>query len=109
MKRPLWLRQFLEWILPPRTVVVLDADSQPESLPLRKVILLRDSGEDWSVGFRCPCGCGQRIELPLIREADPHWNLRVEPDGTPTLAPSVWRKDGCRSHFFLRSGRVKWV
>ncbi|MGO9953726.1 MAG: DUF6527 family protein, partial [Dissulfurispiraceae bacterium] len=22
--------------------------------------------------------------------------------------PSVWRKTGCRSHFFIIKGRVKW-
>ncbi|WP_416234769.1 DUF6527 family protein [Paucibacter sp. PLA-PC-4] len=25
------------------------------------------------------------------------------------MHPSIWRKDGCRSHYFVRAGRVAWV
>jgi hypothetical protein len=24
------------------------------------------------------------------------------------LYPSVWRKGGCRSHFIMRKGRIRW-
>ncbi|MDM9644782.1 DUF6527 family protein [Rhizobium sp. S163] len=26
----------------------------------------------------------------------------------PTLHPSVWRNSGCRSHFWVRRGRIAW-
>lgn len=108
MSFPIWLLRFLEWLLPARTLKVLQDDALPERLPRRGLVLLRDAGEDWCVGMRCPCGCGQRIELPLIPEAKPHWKLRLEPDCSPTLTPSVWLRDGCRSHFFVRRGKVEW-
>ena len=38
----------------------------------------------------------------------PGWKLRDHWDGTASLAPSVWRKVGCKSHFWLRKGRVEW-
>jgi hypothetical protein len=28
--------------------------------------------------------------------------------GRPTLRPSVWLRTGCRSHFWIRDGRVEW-
>ncbi|UUZ74032.1 hypothetical protein LP415_03550 [Polaromonas sp. P1(28)-8] len=69
---------------------------------------MRDDGEDWSVGFRCPCGCGETIELALLQGVKPRWNLTTSHDGLPTLHPSVWRRSGCRSHFWLRNGLVHW-
>lgn len=109
MRRPVWFLKFLEWLLPARTLAVVPGDELPERLPRRGLVLLRDSGEDWCVGMLCPCGCDQKVELPLIPEAKPRWKLRVEPDGSPTLTPSVWLRDGCRSHFFVRRGKVDWV
>ncbi len=87
---------------------VVAGGALPSSLPRRSVVLLRDSEEDWSVGMRCPCGCGETIELMLIREAKPRWDLIVDAKDRPTLRPSVWRRTGCRSHFWLRAGRIVW-
>jgi len=81
----------------------------PDVLPGRDLVLVQDDSEDWCVGMLCPCGCGQRVELPLIQEASPRWKLFVDSRGRPSLKPSIWLKDGCRSHFFVREGRVIWV
>ena len=59
--------------------------------------------------FECPCGCGQKVELALIREANPRWSLRNDLGNHPTLSPSVWLREGCRSHFFVRAGRIRWA
>nr|WP_238544101.1 DUF6527 family protein [Acidovorax sp. KKS102] len=59
--------------------------------------------------MRCPCGCGRPVELPLIREARPRWSLQLDGDGHPSLVPSVWRRDGCRAHYFVRRGKVVWI
>ncbi|WP_456769989.1 DUF6527 family protein [Bradyrhizobium sp. USDA 4448] len=58
--------------------------------------------------MRCPCGCGQGIELLLVKEAKPRWDLSVDPSERPSLKPSVWLQTGCKSHFWLRRGRVEW-
>ncbi len=109
MKWPKWLLNWVEWLLPARGLVVVEGEDPPDGLPRRDLVLLRDAGEDWSVAMRCPCGCGQRVELALIPEAKPRWSLRLEPGKLPTLSPSVWLRDGCRSHFFVRRGRIRWV
>lgn len=109
MRKPVWFLKLLEWLLPARGLMVVTGDMLPKKLPLRSVVLLQDDGENWCVGMRCPCGCGQKVELPLIPEASPRWKLQIEVNGSPTLAPSVWLREGCRSHFFVLSGKVKWV
>jgi hypothetical protein len=58
--------------------------------------------------MRCPCGCGQGIELLLVKEAKPRWDISVDPSELPSLKPSVWLQAGCKSHFWLRRGRVEW-
>ena len=90
-------------------VVRSEGDTLPASIPPRRMIHMVDQGDEWSVGFLCPCGCGEAIELLLPAFIEPHWSLTVDEIGRPTLAPSVWRNEGCKSHFFVRDGRVIWV
>jgi hypothetical protein len=106
--RTLW-RRFKEWVRPPRQLVVVEGDALPAELPVRHLVVLRGDGENWSVAMQCPCGCGQRVELPLIPEAKPRWTLKSDERNRPTLHPSVWLREGCRSHFLVRSGKVVWV
>ncbi|WP_318030080.1 DUF6527 family protein [Rhizobium ruizarguesonis] len=60
------------------------------------------------VGMRCPCGCGDTIELLVAAETKPRWDVTIDEVRRPTLHPSVWRQKGCRSHFWIRRGRVHW-
>lgn len=93
---------------PARNLQVIDGEALPPTLPVRNLVLVRDDGDDWSVGMRCPCGCGDTIELMTLREARPRWDISVNQAGHPSLHPSVWRKSGCRSHFWVRDGRILW-
>jgi len=56
----------------------------------------------------CPCGCGYAIELLVVAEAKPRWDVKVDGNGVPTLTPSVWLQKGCRSHFRVLEGRIHW-
>lgn len=107
-----WLKRvtsiWIERFSPPRKLITVDGDSLPSHLPRRDLVLARDDGEDWCVGMRCPCGCGRTIELLVIPEASPRWNVTRDDSGCPTLHPSVHMKNGCKSHFWLHRGRVKW-
>jgi hypothetical protein len=103
-----WFLKIAESILPARRLIVLDADTPPERLPWRNIVLARENNEDWAVAFKCPCGCGKRLELMLIEEASPKWSLSVNAESKPTLHPSIWLKADCRSHFWLKNGKVVW-
>ena len=104
-----WFLKLKEKLLPARRVVIVEADTPPTNLPWRNLILAREDDEDWAVAFYCPCGCGKRVELLLIREAKPSWSIQIDEAGKPSLHPSVWLTVGCKSHFWLRNGKVVWV
>ena len=89
---------------PLRTVRV---EEPPEALRPRTVYLLGEGEHVWSVVMLCPCGCGEEIQLSTVG-GRPRWSVQLETDGALTLTPSVWRKVGCKSHFFLRKGVVQW-
>jgi hypothetical protein len=62
----------------------------------------------WVV-LRCPCGCGERIHVNLMRSRRPRWGLKME--GTlVSIHPSIWiPEDRCGSHFWIQHNRIMWV
>lgn len=101
-------RHWSQWFRTLYQVIELRGDQLPSQIPKNKIIHLIDEGESWSVGFHCPCGCGDTLELMLLPTVKPHWNLTLDNKGNPTLHPSVWRKNRCCSHFWLKNGFVHW-
>jgi len=54
----------------------------------------------------CCCGCGTRVVTPL---GPGRWNL-IQGRGGPSLSPSIGNtSQPCRSHYFIRNGRVIWA
>lgn len=104
-----WWLVTKERFLPARKLLIQEGESLPERMPRRDIVLVREGSEDWCVGMRCPCGCGQLVELPLLPEVQPRWTIQVDTRGRPSLHPSVWLRNGCRSHFFVRKGKIEWV
>lgn len=58
--------------------------------------------------FQCPCGCGRVVELNLNPKSSPLWSVKWNVMGTVSFTPSIWRKSGCRSHFFFKHGQIIW-
>lgn len=108
MRPMLWIKRAWARCEPARKLALVEGDSLPSDLPKKDLVLAREDGEDWSIGLHCPCGCGRRLELMLVKEARPRWVLKLDKKGRPTLTPSVWLRGGCRSHFFIRAGRIVW-
>jgi hypothetical protein len=79
----------------------------PSELRSDTVYVITDDGEPWSAGMLCPCGCREVLYMSLL-DGSPSWSLSTHRNGTASLSPSVWRTQGCRSHFFLRRGRIDW-
>lgn len=61
----------------------------------------------WTM-FRCPCGCREVITLSLQQIHAPHWRLLTSSSSVVSFRPSVWRQEGCRSHFWIAEGKVRW-
>ena len=80
----------------------------PESLDDDAVYVLGDGPHKWFIAMACPCGCGDLVQVSLLADAKPRWWLTEHGDNTISLKPSVWRRVGCQSHFFLRRGYIDW-
>lgn len=82
--------------------------SLPKLIAPRTLYILNEDGEAWQATMCCPCGCGSVLDMNLLPDDKVVWRASVETDKTGSLHPSVWRKVGCRSHFFIRNGRIRW-
>jgi len=98
------------WLRPQRPfgLKYFEGDELPDTIRPRTLVVAREGDELWSAGMICPCGCGRRIELMLLPGVKPRWDVCVDDRGLPSLSPSVWARTGCRSHFWLRAGRIEW-
>lgn len=88
---------------------VVYTDELPENLEEKVAYVVGECGHLWYVALICPCGCGQLLQMSLYKEGRPRWELYQHGDGTISLHPSIWRKVGCCSHFFLEHGRIRWA
>lgn len=83
-------------------------DDFPDEVEDRKVYIAGDKGREWLAVFRCPCGCGDIIQLNLLKEARPRWRIRYLKKRRLTITPSISRLVNCRSHFTLVNGQIRW-
>jgi len=103
-----WISQSLSslWDKPYSVMYVEDPVDNPKNKVLY-IIGIMD--EPWQVEILCPCGCKEKIVLPVNYETSPRWSIELKSDGLPTLHPSIWRSKGCKSHFFLKFGKIMWI
>lgn len=72
------------------------------------IYIVGSEGPKWVV-LDCPCRCGERIDVNLMRSRRPVWQL-AEKHGNVTLDPSLWLPaEKCGSHFWIRDNRIIWV
>ena len=91
-----------------RNWLAVHVEDEPNELESNRVYLIMEENEVWQAALICPCGCHAKIQLCCVKESRPRWSYNVHSDQTVTLHPSVWRTKGCRSHFFIRRGKIKW-
>jgi hypothetical protein len=90
-----------------RVVMVDSMDSLPKRLG-SSLYVVGGAHPKWVV-VSCPCGCGERIDVNLMRTRRPTWQLSLESDQV-SLHPSLWvPKERCGSHFIVRKNRIDWV
>lgn len=103
-----WIKQALSglWDKPFSIQYVED----PVDNPKNKILyIIGAMDEPWQVEMVCPCGCQDKIVLPVNNETSPRWSFKITSDNLPSLHPSIWRSKGCKAHFFLKRGKVKWA
>ncbi len=89
--------------------VVRDRHPAGDDLPEGQLVVVRGMGtvDKWAV-FRCPGGCGEKLQLSLLPQRRPRWSVQVDWLGRPMITPSIRVTSSCRCHFHLRNGRVEW-
>lgn len=80
----------------------------PDAPSPRTVYVVGEGEHQWYAVLACPCLCGAIVQLSLLENDRPRWTLTEHGDRTISLSPSVLRRRGCQSHFFLRRGRIEW-
>lgn len=105
---PAWWRRLWRRRTITNVIFVESITSVPEHLG-SDVYIVRRGGLDRRAVLNCPCRCGRRIDLNLIKGQDQHCSASIQ-HGKISLKPSIWlRADPCRSHFFVRDSKVLWV
>lgn len=102
-----WWRRLWRRPVPRYALAFVEADELPDSLPDLTLLVAREGETLWAAGMNCPCGCQKKLEMMLLPEVTPRWDLSEDREG-PSLHPSVWANSGCRSHFWLKGGVVHW-
>lgn len=107
-----WLRRALiGWGLVPKPDLAgayLPDHPSPDDLTPGRLIVVRDGALTKWACFRCPGGCGERIQLSLNSARRPRWSVSLDWLRRPSLEPSVRQMNACRCHFWVRKGRVEW-
>ena len=103
---PGWLR----WpIHPDRSFIRYhEVDELPERLVNDLLYVVGEGRHRWYAAMICPCGCGEILHMGLLEDARPRWQAVQQKNGAATLRPSVNRRVGCRAHFFLEHGKIRW-
>lgn len=86
-------------------------DFQPtlRDIPNKTVVIVGNkSVKKWAI-MKCPCGCNEVLTLSLMKSYTPNWSIEVDKRNRITFSPSIWKSDGCRSHFFLEKGKLVWA
>lgn len=80
----------------------------PDNLKPFMLYVVGEELQLWAAAMLCPCGCGDVIAMNLLEQTSPRWSVRIDPGGSVSVIPSVWRSKGCRSHFWLWESRIEW-
>lgn len=113
MSHRLWIKQIkiLKKIKDKKRYTAVISPDMPSPESIQDGVMIIVGGENWAkwAYFICPCGCGDVLSLSLMKSIKPNWKLRVDDNNLPTVYPSVWKDDGCKSHFWIRKGKVIWA
>jgi len=101
-------RKFFNGLFRHKYKVKVVEESLPSKLVEKYLYLVVEDGFEEYTALVCPCGCKKILYLNLIPDEKPCWKITIHKDKTASLQPSVWRKVGCHSHFWIKRGIIHW-
>lgn len=90
----------------PKTAI--EVENFPNVPDADKIYIVKQNGHQRCVVMRCPCNCGDILQMPLLKGDHPYWQITNHSDGTISLSPAINKTIGCRSHFSLQHGLIIW-
>lgn len=103
-----WWRRFRRRKKISRVRYVTAMNQVPRNLRSTLFVVENSGVSKWAV-LECPCRCGGRIDVNLMRPANPHWKL-IKHGRDVSIQPSIWQPiERCGSHFFITHNEVKWI
>lgn len=107
--KKIWIR--IRSNLRPVNLSVVFVDTHPihDELLENKVYIVKNNSISKWILMKCPCGCMDTITLSLMKTYRPNWKMSIDKKKRITLNPSIWKQEGCESHFFIIKNKVKWV
>lgn len=80
----------------------------PSNTSYKTIYFVGEQGYFWQFVMVCPCGCGSLLHMNLMDDYKPFWSYEIV-NNEISFTPSIHRMVGCKSHFFIKKGRVVWV
>jgi hypothetical protein len=90
-------------------IVFVDIQPERDNVLRKRIYIIRNYGLSKWVVMKCPCGCDEILTLSLMKNFKPNWKIKIDKKKRITISPSIWKQDGCKSHFFIINGRLKWT
>lgn len=90
-------------------IKIVNDNPKPENINNNIIYVV--GGKDyvkWAY-LKCPDNCGETIMLNLSKSKSPSWSISQDKYGRTNISPSINKKDGCKSHFWIKKGNVNWV
>lgn len=109
-------RDLVRWVfvrlrlvpLPDFVVKVMDRHPTPADLEEGIMIVVQDGDRRKWCCFRCPGGCGEKLQLSLNQSRRPSWGIAFDWLRRPSVTPSVHQLNACRCHFWVKGGSIDW-
>lgn len=81
----------------------------PDKIKSGIFYLIENQGYCWQSVMECPCGCKAPLYMNHVEDFEPNWSYKINEKNKISLYPSINRMVGCKSHFWLIDGKIKWT
>lgn len=93
---------------PDLLVRVVSDHPAPESIEPGCIYVVGGPGYKKWAYFRCPADTTEIIQLSLMQNRRPRWDVTIDFLNRPTVNPSVRQLEGSYAHFWVKKGCVEW-
>ena len=106
------VRVLLIWLgvisRPDLLIRIVSDHPAPESIEPGCIYVVGERGYKKWAYFRCPADKKEIIQLSLMQNHRPKWDVTIDSLNRPTVYPSVRQLDGSYAHFWIKKGCVEW-